>query len=303
MAKPRSEPARISPKPRANRTASVLSAASGSAEQATGFTPSLSPEAEETLNAIRAGQVDALVIRRDDTDQLYALRSFVEIARTQEKLKTVGAARRRSQAQLKALAAERERLMQDMHDGCIQSIYGARLHLEACMRLIDVDPKKASHMVAEATVTLNLVIQEMRSFINGRTLEVPTGEDLRVQVGRAVDAAAHHGLHFSVEIAPEATRELSSEQSYHVLQITREAISNAVRHSNARSGLVSLRKLRGEVRLEVRDDGSGFVASKANKLGLGLRHIAARARKLGGIAKVSSAPNRGTKIVVTVRKA
>jgi len=263
----------------------------------------LSPEAEETLNAIRAGQVDALVIRRDDTDELYALRSFVEIERTQEKLKTVGAARRRTQAQLRALAEERERLLQDMHDGCIQSIYGARLHLEACMRLIDVDPKRASNMVAEATVALNLVIQEMRSFITGHMLAVPTGDDLRLQVTRAADVAAHHGLNFSIEIAPEATRELTSEQSYQVLQITREAISNAIRHANARSGVVSLRKLPSGVRLEVRDDGSGFVASKANKLGLGLRHIAARARKLGGVAKVTSTPNRGTRIVVTVGKA
>ena len=263
----------------------------------------LSVEAQETLDAIRAGQVDALVIRRNDSDQLYALRTFDEIARTQEKLKTAGAARRRSQAQLKALAEDRERFMQDMHDGCIQSIYGARLHLEACMRLIDADPKKAVDLVAQATVALNLVIQEMRSFLNGETLEVPTGSDLRSHVGRAVDAAAHNGLLFVVDIAADATRELTSEQSYQVLQITREAISNAVRHSNAKSGSVSLRKHRGAVRLEVRDDGRGFVAGKANKLGLGLHHIAARARKLGGVAKVSSAPSRGTRIVVTVGKA
>ena len=263
----------------------------------------LSVEAEETLNAIRAGQIDALVIRRNDSDQLYALRAFDEIARTQAKLKTATAARRQSQAQLKALAEDRERLMQDMHDGCIQSIYGARLHLDACMRVMDVDPKNAAQLVAQATVALNLVIQEMRSFINGEKLEVPTGDDLRSHVKRAADAAALHGLLFVTDIAAEATRDLTAEQSYQMLQITREAISNAVRHSNAQSGSISLRKHRGAVRLEVRDDGNGFDAAKANKLGLGLHHIAARARKLGGIVKVSSTPSLGTQIVVTVGKA
>jgi signal transduction histidine kinase len=263
----------------------------------------LSVEALETLDAIHAGQVDALVIRRDDSHQLYALRTFDEIARTQEKLKTAGAERRRSQAQLRALVEDRERLLQDMHDGCIQSIYGARLHLEACMRLIDTDPKEAVPLIAQATVALNLVIQEMRSFINGQKLEVPTGNDLCSHVRRAADAAAPHGLLFVVDIAAEATRELTSEQSYQVLQITREAISNAMRHSNAKSGSISLRKHRGAVRLEVRDNGKGFVAAKANKLGLGLHHIAARARKLGGVAKVSSTPSRGTTIVVTIGKA
>ena len=38
---------------------------------------------------------------------------------------------------------------------------------------------------------------------------------------------------------------------------------------------------KGMVRLEVSDDGIGFVARKVNKLGLGLHHIEARARKLG----------------------
>jgi hypothetical protein len=71
---------------------------SRSGQQATGLPHSLSPEAEETLNAIRAGQVDALVIRRDDTTSFYALRSFVEIARTR-KAQDCRRARRRSQAQ------------------------------------------------------------------------------------------------------------------------------------------------------------------------------------------------------------
>lgn len=260
-------------------------------------------EAQETLDAIREGQVDALIIRGNDAERLYALRPFEEIVRTQQKLKQAGVERRRSHAQLKALTEARERLMQDMHDGCIQSIYGARLHLEACMRLIDADPAKAADLVAQATVALNLVIQEMRSFINGQALEVPTGNALVSHVRRAADGAALHGLLFVVDITGAATRELTSEQSYQVLQIAREAISNAVRHSNAKSGSVSLRKHRGAVRLEIRDDGRGFTVAETGKLGLGLHHIAARARKLGGVAKISSAPSHGTRIVVTVGKA
>ncbi|HEY1461030.1 MAG TPA: hypothetical protein VGH59_13345, partial [Casimicrobiaceae bacterium] len=100
------------------------------------MTGALSAEEEETLHAIRAGQVDALVIRESNTDQVYALRSFVEIQRTQTRLKSAGAARRRSEAQLRTLAEERERLFQDLHDGCIQSVYAARLNLEACLPLM-----------------------------------------------------------------------------------------------------------------------------------------------------------------------
>jgi signal transduction histidine kinase len=262
----------------------------------------LSDEAQETLDAIRAGQIDALVIHGDDSDSLYALRSFAELERAEAALRNAGAARRRSDAQLQALAEERERLFQDMHDGCIQSIYAVGLNLEACMRLIEADPKKAAPMIADAMASLNLVIQDLRSFINGRRPDSVTGKDLRTRIETAARAAGNRGLTFTVDIDQSATNSLTAEQAAHLLQIAREAISNATRHANARTGRVSLRRRDSAMRLEVSDDGTGFVAGKVNKLGLGLHHIDARARKLGGTARVSSTPNHGTRIVVEFGK-
>jgi signal transduction histidine kinase len=261
-----------------------------------------SEEAEATLRAIRAGQVDALVIQGDDSEKLYALKTFAEIEQTQAALETAGVERRRSLAQLQALAEERERLFQDMHDGCIQSIYAVGLNLEACMRVIETNPKKAGEMIAHATASLGLVIQELRSFITGRKLQIAAGQNLRTEIEKAVQAAGYRGLTFTVDIDEDAMTALTPEQSLHLLQIAREGISNATRHANARTARVSLRKRRGAVCLEVTDDGSGFEVKKQNKLGLGLHHIDARARKLGGTARVSSAPNKGTRIVVDLGK-
>ena len=285
--------------PAKGQAARTVKAASGGTK--TGR--NLSAEAEETLNAIRAGQIDALVIRGDDSDSLYAVRSFVEIERTQVALKNAGAARRRSDTQLKALAEERERLFQDMHDGCIQSIYAVGVNLEACMRLIEVNPKTARQMIADATANLNLVIQELRSFITGQKLQIPAGQNLRTAIEKAVQAAGNHGLVFTTGIDEGAMKALTSEQALHLLQIAREGISNATRHANAQTGRVSLQQRDGAICLEVSDDGSGFIANKVNKLGLGLHHIDARARKLGGRARVSSTPNQGTRIVVEFGKA
>jgi signal transduction histidine kinase len=262
-----------------------------------------STEAEETVDAIRAGQVDALVIHGADSDSLYALRTFSEIQRTQVALKNAGAARKRSDAQVKALAEERERLFQDMHDGCIQSIYAVGLNLEACMRLIDENPRMAREMIADATVGLTLVIQELRSFIAGHRLQISTGGDLQTEIKKAVQAAGNRGLAFAIDIDESAMKALTPEQALHLLQIARESISNAMRHANARTGRVSLQRRGGALCLEVSDDGTGFIANKVNKLGLGLHHIDARARKLGGTALVKSTPNLGTRIVVEFGKA
>jgi signal transduction histidine kinase len=257
-----------------------------------------SEEAEATLSAIRAGQIDALVIQGEDSERVYALRTFVELEQTQAALKNAGLERRRSRAQLQALAEEKERLFQDMHDSCIQSIYAVGLNLEACMRVIEVNPKKAAEMIADATASLSLVVQELRSFITGRKLQIADGYDLRSEIGKAVQAAGDRGVTFTVDIDENAMKTLTSEQALHLLQIAREGISNATRHANAQTGHVSLQKRRGGVCLELSDDGTGFIVKKVNKLGLGLHHIDARARKMGGTARVYSAPRKGTRIVV-----
>src|SRR6476661_2260268 len=192
-------------------------------------------EAEATLAAIRAGQVDALVIQNAKSERIYALKTFDELERTQTALQNAGVERRRTRAQLEALAEERERLFQDMHDGCIQSIYAVGLNLEACMGIMQANPKKAAEMVADATASLGLVIQELRSFITGHKLQIAKGEDLRSQIQKIVQGVKSRGISFAVNIDESAMNTLSSEQALHMLQIAREAISNATRHSKAKS--------------------------------------------------------------------
>ncbi len=262
----------------------------------------LSAEAAETLDAIRAGQIDALVIQGDDADKLYAVRSFVEIERTEAELQNIGAARERSEAQLKAIEEERELLFQDMHDGCIQSIYAAVLNLETSLRVIDKKPDEARRLIGDATVSLDLVVQELRSFITGHRLQIAADKSLRAEIEKAAESARNHGLAFTVDIDESITGALTSEQALHLLQIAREGISNATRHARARTGRISLQQRDGAIIFELSDDGSGFVAASVNKLGLGLHHIEARARKLGGTARVSSSPGQGTRITVQMAK-
>ena len=183
-------------------------------------------EAEATLDAIRAGQIDALVIQGEESEKIYALKTFVELEQTQAALENAGVERRRSRAQIQALAEERERLFQDMHDGCIQSIYAVGLNLEACMGIMEANPKKAAEMVADATASLSLVIQELRSFITGHRLQIAKGEDLAVtnreggpgcgQSGRVIyrrhRRERHEGTHFRAGAAYASDRAGSHQQ-------------------------------------------------------------------------------------------
>ena len=194
--------------------------------------------------------------------------------------------------------ADRERLTLDLHDGCIQSIYAIGLNMERARRLTQQDPAKAAQAIAEATANLNLVIQDLRAFIAGEPLVPRSEAEFLAEMQRIVPQGGEAGPQFSMEIDRQAVRTLSADQSSHVLRIAREAVSNIVRHAGAKAARVSLGKHGSVVRLEVADDGAGLASNGASASGLGLHHISARARKLGGQARFDSSPGSGTKVTV-----
>jgi PAS domain S-box-containing protein len=206
----------------------------------------------------------------------------------------------RANDQLRVLEEQRERFFQDMHDGCIQAIYAVGLNLEACRPLIDGNPTKAAQIITAASANLDLVIQDLRSFMTERGQQLPAARNLRAEIERAVQAAEENGLAFALDIDAAVEDALTPEQAFQLLQIAREVISNANRHANARSGQLSLRARDAIVCFEVADDGVGFDTTALGKSGMGLHHINARARKLGGRTQVVSASGRGTRVVVEI---
>jgi len=248
-------------------------------------------EAEQTLEALRAGLIDALVLPQGARERIYALRTFEELEQANAELL-------RAQERLLILLNERERLMQDLHDGCIQSVYAVALALEECRRLVRKDPAAAVRKIGRAEASLNLVIQELRSFISGDRRDAPI--DLAGEIATTVEALGGRGPAFTVLIDPAVAKSLSREQAAQLLQIAREGVSNVVRHANASSARISLKRSGRQARLEVSDNGAGFDAKADKAPGLGLHHIAARAQKLGGELRLTSRRSRGSHIVVTV---
>jgi len=195
-------------------------------------------------------------------------------------------------------AEDREELLLELHDGSIQSIYAIGLSLENCRRLLERDPARVAALLAEAEANLNLVIHDLRAFIAGEAPGAFDAREFMAEIERSIPRLGERGPAFSVQIDPAALNKLSGEQAAHVQRIAREAVSNVVRHAKATEARVSLSTSEGAIRLEVSDDGAGFGEPARPGLGLGLHHIEARARKLGGEARVVSALNEGTRIVV-----
>jgi signal transduction histidine kinase len=105
-----------------------------------------------------------------------------------------------------------------------------------------------------------------------------------------------------VRIDDRVGRYLSPEPALHLINIVREALSNAIRHSRATRITVSLRQLIGSIRLTVMDNGIGFNPKLVQGVGHGLENMAARAHKAGGMFAIRSESHRGTRILLDLPK-
>jgi signal transduction histidine kinase len=124
---------------------------------------------------------------------------------------------------------------------------------------------------------------------------VPALRSLIDQQGRRASVE----MRFSVKTLPES---LDAKIQTTCFRIAQEAITNALRHAHATRVDVDLHRDDGNLRLLIRDNGTGFDvgAAQAQTVGLGLIGIQERAALLGGRAKISSSPNKGTTIEVSL---
>lgn len=208
---------------------------------------------------------------------------------------------------LSAALQERERISQDLHDGILQSLYAVGLGLEGCKPMItqQPEPMAATFMFTlDQTIgQLNHVMGEVRNFIAGLESQVIQGGDVPTALRTMVQTMSSSSrAKCLIRIDEAAARRLSTEQALHVINIVREGLSNAVRHSRATRIVVSLRELVRTIRLIIRDDGIGFNMRSAQGVGHGLGNMAARAQKVRGSFSLQSKPWKGTKISLDLPK-
>jgi two-component system, NarL family, sensor histidine kinase UhpB len=83
-----------------------------------------------------------------------------------------------------------------------------------------------------------------------------------------------------------------------LLQIAREAVSNAQRHSGAEWIEVALRSRRDGLEMTIADNGVGFNPKPMPKAGHGLRNMASRARDIGADWQLETQPGKGVRLTV-----
>ncbi|MBI2983741.1 MAG: GAF domain-containing sensor histidine kinase [Chloroflexi bacterium] len=191
---------------------------------------------------------------------------------------------------------ERQRIGMDLHDGAMQSLYGVGLLLEDAGERLPAEARDTRATIDRAVELLNGTIAEMRRYVMGlrpiRGAERPLSESLPTLASQIGDQAR---LSVTVDVDPEAERDLDPEQREAAFYVAADALMNVARHARATRAQIRLSHSDGRAVLEVRDDGVGFDPATRGP-GLGLRNMRERAFVAGGRLEVGSEPSRGTTV-------
>ncbi len=181
-----------------------------------------------------------------------------------------------------AVAEERARVTRDLHDVLGHGLTTITVKAGLARRLLEAgDTDRAAAEVSDVERLSRQVLSEVRATVSARREASLPAE---LASARAVLAAA--GITADL---PQAVDNLAPQYHEPFAYVLREAITNVVRHSDARRCEVRL----GPSWLEVRDDGSG---GEPNGSGSGLAGLRERLAPLGGTLEAGRLPGGGFRL-------
>ena len=196
---------------------------------------------------------------------------------------------------------ERARIAHELHDTLLQGFLGAIMLLHQAVEQTPADsPSKPA--LSHALQLVRHAVDEGRAAILGlRTSPAMSGlEQAFATFLEAVTPARGVRVRVFVQGKPRTLNPAIQEQ---VFLIGREAVMNALRHSDAKSIEVEIQYLRDILRMFVRDNGCGITPDAIQQAGdshWGLRGMRDRAANIDARFGIWSRPGAGTELRVAV---
>jgi signal transduction histidine kinase len=199
-----------------------------------------------------------------------------------------------------AVSHERNRLARELHDTLAHTLSGLAVNLEAIKITLNDDPQESHRLIDQALENTRTGLTETRRAVKALRSEQLESLGLGLAVRNlAENAASRAGFELDLQIAAPLP-DLTQDIELCIYRIAQEALENIVRHANA--GHVTFELHNGEkFELMIADDGTGFDPKSVDETQfLGLRGMGERAASVGGRFEVSSQPEAGTIIRLTL---
>lgn len=256
----------------------------------------------ETMEAVRAGQLTARA--PSDAADPDVARLAVTFNTMVEELEQYR--RSASSLILRALEEERKRIARELHDETSQALTNMVIRLEMLLEALPEkepgelaqDLRRLRDLAASALNETRRLTFDLRPTILDDLGLVPA---IRWLIKNKLDP---EGLQASFKVEGFEER-LSDEVETTLFRIVQEALSNVVRHAQAKHVRVELYQRNDHLVAIVEDDGRGFNVKSIRPddprgRGLGLFGMRERAELVGGRLTVKSAVDQGTRVEAVI---
>ena len=191
---------------------------------------------------------------------------------------------------------EQKRIGQDMHDGLCQSLTGLKFLSKVLAEKLaakglaqeSADADEIGRVIGQALTQADVTAKglfpvelEERGFLAG--LKAMSAGVARV-----------NGVTCVVDGDEAAAAILDPQTSMHLYRIAQEAVTNAVKHGQAKNIRIQMTSTQGKMSLTIHDDGSGIGKSSAKRAGMGMSIMRFRAHKIGGTLTIQRGDHGGT---------
>lgn len=193
---------------------------------------------------------------------------------------------------------EKQRIGQELHDGVLGRLFGARLNLDSLnkkgdelaiagrdhyiseLKFIEQDIREISHELSREKFALinNFVAILTNLFEEQKNLSENT--DFKYTIDQAIK-----------------WDKVDNDLKINIYRIIQESLQNINKYAKAKHVSVNLLKDADNLHVSIIDDGIGFEVSKKSK-GIGLQNISSRVATCKGTFEIKSKPGKGTTITI-----
>ncbi|HRE76463.1 MAG TPA: ATP-binding protein [Flavobacterium sp.] len=193
---------------------------------------------------------------------------------------------------------EKQRIGQELHDGVLGRLFGARLNLDSLnkkgdelaiagrdhyiseLKFIEQDIREISHELSREKFALinNFVAILTNLFEEQKNLSENT--DFKYTIDQAIK-----------------WDKVDNDLKINIYRIIQESLQNINKYAKAKNVSVNLLKDADNLHVSILDDGIGFEVSKKSK-GIGLQNISSRVSTCKGTFEIKSKPGNGTTITI-----
>jgi PAS domain S-box-containing protein len=201
---------------------------------------------------------------------------------------------------LEAGDREQRRIGRDLHDGLGQHLTALELYVQGLVEEFEPLSPAASRSLRELARQLRSTVTQTRQLSHGLSPVALDRDGLVDALRELAESTRTLARTACILECPASVPIEDPLVATHLYRITQEAVNNALKHGQPKRIRIVLGMVRGRIRLEVSDDGHGFITGSADGSGVGLRVMRYRAGMIGAELQIKSSPGRGTRLVCTV---